>query len=129
MAKALDLPEYKINDTLRVSGHHISVDAPFVQGEENSLLDVLENTDLPNTDAQLIKESLAKEIERALATLTERERDIVKLFFGISCQDMTLEEIGDQFGLTRERVRQIKEKAIRRLRHSSRSKLLKSYLG
>jgi RNA polymerase primary sigma factor len=92
-------------------------------------LDVLENTDLPNTDAQLIKESLAKEIERALATLTERERDIVKLFFGISCQEMTLEEIGDQFGLTRERVRQIKEKAIRRLRHSSRSKLLKSYLG
>ena len=82
LAKALDLPEYKINDTLRVSGHHISVDAPFVQGEENSLLDVLENTDLPNTDAQLIKESLAKEIERALATLTERERDIVKLFFG-----------------------------------------------
>ncbi|HNY43163.1 MAG: RNA polymerase sigma factor RpoD/SigA [Bacteroidota bacterium] len=129
LAKALDLPEYKINDTLRVSGHHISVDAPFVQGEENSLLDVLENTDLPNTDAQLIKESLAKEIERALATLTERERDIVKLFFGISCQEMTLEEIGDQFGLTRERVRQIKEKAIRRLRHSSRSKLLKSYLG
>lgn len=129
LAKALDLPEYKINDTLRVSGRHISVDAPFVQGEENSLLDVLENTDLPNTDAQLIKESLAKEIERALATLTERERDIVKLFFGISCQEMTLEEIGDQFGLTRERVRQIKEKAIRRLRHSSRSKLLKSYLG
>jgi len=129
LAKALDLPEYKINDTLRVSGHHISVDAPFVQGEENSLLDVLENTDLPNTDAQLIKESLAKEIERALATLTERERDIVKLFFGISCQEMTLEEIGDQFSLTRERVRQIKEKAIRRLRHSSRSKLLKSYLG
>ncbi len=129
LAKALDLPEYKINDTLRVSGSHVSVDAPFVQGEENSLLDVLENTDLPNTDAQLIKESLAKEIERALATLTERERDIVKLFFGISCQEMTLEEIGDQFGLTRERVRQIKEKAIRRLRHSSRSKLLKSYLG
>jgi RNA polymerase primary sigma factor len=129
LAKALDLPEDKINDTLRVSGIHISVDAPFVQGEENSLLDVLENTDLPNTDAQLIKESLAKEIERALATLTERERDIVKLFFGISCQEMTLEEIGDQFGLTRERVRQIKEKAIRRLRHSSRSKLLKSYLG
>ena len=129
LAKALDLPEYKINDTLRVSGHHISVDAPFVQGEENSLLDVLENTDLPNTDAQLIKESLAKEIERALATLTERERDIVKLFFGISCQEMTLEEIGDQFGLTRERVRQIKDKAINKLRATSRSKLLKNYLG
>lgn len=129
LAKALDLPEDKVVDTLRVSGRHVSVDAPFVNGEENSLLDVLENSDLPNTDSKLISESLAKEIDRALATLTERERDIVKLFFGISCQDMTLEEIGDKFGLTRERVRQIKEKAIRRLRHSSRSKLLKSYLG
>jgi RNA polymerase primary sigma factor len=129
LAKELDLPEEKIVDTLRVSGRHVSVDAPFVNGEENSLLDVLENSDLPNTDAILINESLAKEIDRALATLTERERDIVKLFFGIACQDMTLEEIGDKFGLTRERLRQIKEKAIRRLRHSSRSKLLKSYLG
>jgi RNA polymerase primary sigma factor len=129
LAKALDLPEDKVADTLRVSGRHVSVDAPFVNGEENSLLDVLENTDLPNTDSKLMDESLSKEIERALATLTERERDIVKLFFGISCQDMTLEEIGDKFGLTRERVRQIKEKAIRRLRHSSRSRLLKSYLG
>jgi RNA polymerase primary sigma factor len=125
----LDLPEDKVIDTLRVSGRHVSVDAPFVNGEENSLFDVLENSDLPNTDSKLISESLAKEIDRALATLTERERDIVKLFFGIACQDMTLEEIGDKFGLTRERVRQIKEKAIRRLRHSSRSKLLKSYLG
>ncbi|MDD2387163.1 MAG: RNA polymerase sigma factor RpoD/SigA [Bacteroidales bacterium] len=129
LAKVLDLPEEKIVDTLRVSGRHVSVDAPFVNGEENSLLDVLENSDLPHTDALLINESLAKEIDRALATLTERERDIVKLFFGIACQDNTLEEIGDKFGLTRERVRQIKEKAIRRLRHSSRSKLLKSYLG
>lgn len=129
LAKVLDLPEEKVVDTLRVSGRHVSVDAPFVNGEENSLLDVLENSDLPHTDALLINESLAKEIDRALATLTERERDIVKLFFGIACQDNTLEEIGDKFGLTRERVRQIKEKAIRRLRHSSRSKLLKSYLG
>ncbi len=129
LAKELDLPEEKVVDTLRVSGRHVSVDAPFVNGEENSLLDVLENSDLPKTDSILINESLAKEIDRALATLTERERDIVKLFFGIACQDMTLEEIGDKFGLTRERVRQIKEKAIRRLRHSSRSKLLKSYLG
>ncbi|PLX06552.1 MAG: RNA polymerase subunit sigma [Marinilabiliales bacterium] len=129
LAKELDLPEEKVVDTLRVSGRHVSVDAPFVNGEENSLLDVLENSDLPHTDSILINESLSKEIDRALATLTERERDIVKLFFGISCQDMTLEEIGDKFGLTRERVRQIKEKAIRRLRHSSRSKLLKSYLG
>src|SRR5690554_6864878 len=102
LAEVLNISADEVNDTLKISGRHVSVDAPFVQGEENSLLDVLENTDLPNTDAQLIKESLAKEIERALATLTERERDIVKLFFGISCQEMTLEEIGDQFGLTRD---------------------------
>jgi RNA polymerase primary sigma factor len=93
------------------------------------LLDVLINNDSPNADRGLINESLSREIERSLATLTERERDIVKLFFGIGCQEMTLEEIGEKFGLTRERVRQIKEKAIRRLRHTSRSKLLKSYLG
>ena len=129
LAKELDIPAEKVSDTLRVSGRHISVDAPFVAGEENSLLDVLENVDLPHTDSILINESLSKEIERALATLTERERDIIRYFFGISCQEMTLEEIGDKFGLTRERVRQIKEKAIRRLRHSTKSKLLKAYLG
>jgi len=129
LADALDLPKEKVADTLRVSGRHVSVDAPFVDGEENSLLDVLPNNDSPNADRALIYESLSKEIERALATLTERERDIIRLFFGISCQEMTLEEIGEKFGLTRERVRQIKEKAIRRLRHTSRSKLLKSYLG
>ena len=112
-----------------VAGRHISVDAPFVEGEDNSLLDVLVNSDSPNADRALINESLSREIERALATLTERESDIIKLFFGIGCQEMTLEEIGERFGLTRERVRQIKEKAIRRLRHTSRSKLLKSYLG
>ena len=119
----------KIADTLRVSGRHVSVDAPFVDGEDNSLLDVLVNSDSPNADRGLVNESLNKEIERALSTLTERERDIVKYFFGIGAQEMTLEEIGEYFGLTRERVRQIKEKAIRRLRHSARSKLLKSYLG
>jgi RNA polymerase primary sigma factor len=129
LAEALDLPKEKVSDTLRVSGRHVSVDAPFVDGEDNSLLDVLVNNDSPNADNSLINESLAREVERALATLTERERDIIKLFFGIACQDMTLEEIGEKFGLTRERVRQIKEKAIRRLRHTSRSKLLKSYLG
>lgn len=129
LADVLDLPKEKVADTLRVSGRHVSVDAPFVDGEENSLLDVLPNNDSPNADRALIYESLSKEIERALATLTERERDIIRLFFGISCQEMTLEEIGEKFGLTRERVRQIKEKAIRRLRHTSRSKLLKSYLG
>jgi RNA polymerase primary sigma factor len=129
LALVLELPRDKVSDTLRISGRHISVDAPFVEGEENSLLDVLVNSDSPNADRQLIKESLAREIDRSLATLTERERDIIRSFFGIGCQEMTLEEIGDQFGLTRERVRQIKEKAIRRLRHTTRSKMLKTFLG
>jgi RNA polymerase primary sigma factor len=129
LAESLELPADKVADTLRVSGRHISVDAPFVEGEDNSLLDVLINNDSPNADRALMMESLAKEIERALATLTERESDIIRMFFGIGCQEMTLEEIGERFGLTRERVRQIKEKAIRRLRHTSRSKLLKTYLG
>ncbi|MCI5706241.1 MAG: sigma-70 family RNA polymerase sigma factor [Odoribacter sp.] len=129
LAESLDLPAEKVADTLRVSGRHISVDAPFVEGEDNSLLDVLVNDDSPVADRTLINESLSTEVERALSTLTERERDIIKLFFGINTQEMTLEEIGEKFGLTRERVRQIKEKAIRRLRHSSRSKLLKTYLG
>ncbi|MEA1877921.1 MAG: RNA polymerase sigma factor RpoD/SigA [Bacteroidota bacterium] len=129
LAIELELPAEKVADTLRVSGRHISVDAPFVEGEANSLLDVLINGDSPNADKELMNESLSREIDRALFTLTDRERDIIILFFGISCQEMTLEEIGEKFGLTRERVRQIKEKAIRRLRHTSRSKLLKTYLG
>ena len=129
LADELDIPVDKITDTMKVSGRHISVDAPFVEGEDNSLLDVLVNDDSPNADRPLIKESLSKEIDRALATLTPRESEIVKMFFGIGCQEMTLEEIGDKFGLTRERVRQIKEKAIRRLRQNSRSKQLKTYLG
>jgi RNA polymerase primary sigma factor len=104
LAESLDLPADKVADTLKVSGRHISVDAPFVDGEDNSLLDVLPNTDSPNADRLLIKESLAREIDRALTTLTERESDIVRLFFGIGCQEMTLEEIGERFGLTRERV-------------------------
>jgi len=107
----------------------LSVDAPFADGEDNSLLDVLVNPDSPNADRGLINESLSTEVDRALETLTERERDIIKYFFGIGTSEMTLEEIGEKFDLTRERVRQIKEKAIRRLRHSARSKLLKSYLG
>ena len=129
LANELELPKEKVTDTLRVAGRHISVDAPFADGEDNSLLDVLVNTDSPNSDRGLINESLATEVDRALETLTERERDIIRYFFGIGCSEMTLEEIGEKFDLTRERVRQIKEKAIRRLRHSSRSKLLKSYLG
>ncbi len=129
LAEILDIPREKISDTLRVSGRHVSVDAPFVEGEDNSLLDVLPNNDSPNADSGLVNESLNKEIDRALSTLTERERDIVKNFFGIGCQEMTLEEIGERFNLTRERVRQIKEKAIRKLRGSARSKLLQTYLG
>lgn len=129
LAIELDMSVDKVMDSLKVSGRHISMDAPFVEGEDNSLLDVLVNDDAPIADRTLINESLQKEIDRALATLTDRESDIIKMFFGLGCQEMTLEEIGDRFQLTRERVRQIKEKAIRRLRQDSRSKLLKSYLG
>ncbi|MBQ5828799.1 MAG: RNA polymerase sigma factor RpoD/SigA [Alistipes sp.] len=129
LANELELPKEKVTDTLRVAGRHISVDAPFADGEDNSLLDVLVNADSPNADRGLINESLATEVERALEILTERERDIIRYFFGIGCSEMTLEEIGEKFDLTRERVRQIKEKAIRKLRQSSRSSLLKSYLG
>jgi RNA polymerase primary sigma factor len=129
LANELDLPVDKVSDTLKVSGRHISVDAPFVEGEDNSLLDVLINEDAPVADRSLMNESLSKEIHRALSTLSVRERDIIKMFFGIGCQEMTLEEIGDKFSLTRERVRQIKEKAIRRLKTSNKNDLLKSYLG
>ena len=129
LALELDIPVEKVIDSLKVSGRHISMDAPFVEGEDNSLLDVLVNDDAPVADQALIDESLQKEIERALSTLTERESEIIKMFYGLGMQEMTLEEIGDKFQLTRERVRQIKEKAIRRLRQDSRSKLLKSYLG
>ncbi|MEA4974734.1 MAG: RNA polymerase sigma factor RpoD/SigA, partial [Paludibacter sp.] len=130
LAEQLDVPVEKIADTMKVSGRHISVDAPFVEGEDNSLLDVMINDDSPNADRVLINESLSKEIERVLAhALSDRERDIVKKFFGLGVPEMTLEEIGDEFGLTRERVRQIKEKAIRKLKPHSRSKLLKSFLG
>ncbi len=115
------MPVEKIADTLKVSGRHISVDAPFVEGEDNSLLDVLTNDDSPMADATLTQESLSKEVH-------EREREILKMFFGIGCQEMTLEEIGAKFDLTRERVRQIKEKAIRRLK-GQKSRLLKTYLG
>ncbi len=123
-----ELPE-KINDSLRASGRHVSVDAPFVEGEENSLLDVMVNTDSPMADAQLVKESLNTEIARALSQLNDREKDIIEMSFGINHQEMTLEEIGERFGLTRERVRQIREKAIRKLRQGSRNSLLRHYLG
>ncbi|CAN5459043.1 RNA polymerase sigma factor RpoD/SigA [soil metagenome] len=130
LSKILEIPQEKISDTMRVSGKHVSMDAPFVQGEDNSLIDVLENVDSPRADSHLMTESLQREIDRSLSTLTEREREVIKLFFGIGMNHgLTLEEIGAKFDLTRERVRQIKEKAIRRLRHKSRSKLLKAYLG
>ena len=125
----VDLPEDKIEDALKVSTRHVSMDAPFSDREENSLLDILPNTDSPDTDFELVMESLRNEINRALLTLNERERHIIEAFFGINQPEMTLEEIGEKFGLTRERVRQIKEKAIRRLRHNTKNKLLRSYLG
>ena len=128
LAEQLDVPVEKIADTMKVSGRHVSVDAPFVDGEDNSLLDVLPNEDSPMADSSLNQESLSKEVNRALEQLNPRERDILKMFFGIGCQEMTLEEIGAKFDLTRQRVRQIKEKAIRRLK-GQKSKLLKSYLG
>ncbi len=123
-----EMPE-KITDSLRASGRHVSVDAPFVEGEENSLLDVMVNNDSPMADKTLVNESLSTEISRALSMLNEREKDIVEMSFGINHQEMTLEEIGERFGLTRERVRQIREKAIRKLRAGSRNSLLRSYLG
>lgn len=129
LAEMIDIPKDKIADTLRVSGRHISVDAPFVEGEDNSLLDVLPNEDSPMADRGLNNESLSTEIERALQILTPREREIIKCFFGIGSQEMTLEEIGENLDLTRERVRQIKEKAIRKLKKPAASVLLKSYLG
>ena len=129
LSEMIDIPQDKISDTLRVSGRHVSVDAPFVEGEDNSLLDVIPNDDSPMADRGLVNESLSTEIERSLQILTAREREIIKSFFGIGCQEMTLEEIGERLDLTRERVRQITEKAIRKLKKPSASKLLKTYLG
>jgi RNA polymerase primary sigma factor len=128
LAAELDLPIEKVVETMKINTRSVSVDAPFADGEDNSLLDVLPNNDSPMADSTLNQESLSKEIARVLEQLTPRERDIIKMFFGIGCQEMTLEEIGAKFNLTRERVRQIKEKAIRRLK-GQKSKLLKAYLG
>ncbi len=130
LAAVLEITAAEVVDTLKISGRHVSMDAPFVQGEENSLLDVLENDGEDKPDSGLISDSLRKEVQRALSTLTQREADVITLYFGLNGEHaMTLEEIGEKFNLTRERVRQIKEKAIRRLRHTSRSKALKTYLG
>ena len=130
LASELEMEVRDVTETLKISSRHISMDAPFAQGEENSLLDVIENDELPTPDYTLMLESLKSEINHALATLSERESEVIKLYFGLTKEhSLTLEEIGERFNLTRERVRQIKEKAIRRLRHASRSKNLRSYLG
>lgn len=130
LARELNMEVSDIADALHASGKHISMDAPFIKGEENSLLDIIHNHEEPSPDQSLMKESLKVEIERALSSLSEREAEVIKLYFGLDNEhSCTLEEIGERFNLTRERVRQIKEKAIRRLRHASRSKNLKNYLG
>lgn len=129
VAKVLDLPEDKIAGTLELSGKHLSVDAPFQEGEDNSLLDVLQNSDIADTDTKLIDESLTKEIERTLNTLPEKESNVIRAFYGIGRKQMSLEEIGESIGISRERTRQIKEKAIKHLRQKSKNKLLRMYLG
>ncbi|EPR74751.1 MULTISPECIES: sigma-70 family RNA polymerase sigma factor [Winogradskyella] len=130
IAKELDMTINDVKESMKNSGRHVSMDAPLVEGEDSNLYDVLRSGESPNPDRDLLHESLRTEIERALETLTPREADVVRLYFGLGNQHpMTLEEIGETFELTRERVRQIKEKAIRRLKHTSRSKILKTYLG
>ncbi len=129
IAEKIDLPQEKIDEAMNINGHHISVDAPFVEGEDNSLLDVMTNNNAPLADNELVEESLRSEIQNALNALNERERNVVEAAYGINQHELTLEEIGSKFGLTRERVRQIKEKAIRKLRNSKANKFLKTYLG
>ena len=129
ISEQTDIPQEKVDEAIMVNSRHVSVDAPFVDGEDNSLLDVLVNDDAPMADRQLVMESLRSEIATVLKMLNERERNVITAFYGIGQPEMTLDEIGNKFGLTRERVRQIKEKAIRRLRNSTNNKLLKSYLG
>ena len=130
IAKELDMTISDVKESMKNSGRHVSMDAPLVEGEDSNLYDVLRSGESPNPDKDLLHESLRTEIERALETLTPREADVIRLYFGLGNQHpMTLEEIGETFDLTRERVRQIKEKAIRRLKHTSRSKKLKTYLG
>jgi RNA polymerase primary sigma factor len=130
LAEELDMSLFEVADTLKISGRHLSMDAPFAQGEDNRLLDVIQDERTPLPDNDLLKESLSREVERALSTLSDREAEVIRLYFGLGREhSLTLEEIGEKFNLTRERVRQIKEKAIRRLRHASRSKALRAYLG
>lgn len=129
IAERIDIPEDKVIDAMKANGKHVSVDAPFSDGDDNSLIDVLPDSDIPMADNELVMESLKKEIADALHTLNERERNVIECFYGINQPEMTLEEIGDRYGLTRERVRQIREKALRKLRKNTKNKQLKSYLG
>jgi len=130
IAEMMEVPEYKIDKAMKITTKYVSVDAPIAQDDDTKFLDVFMNDETPNTDSTLMRESLNKEIQRSLATLTDKERDVINLYYGIGMNHgLTLEEIGAKFDLTRERARQIKEKAIRRLKHTSRSKLLKAYLG
>ncbi len=130
LAEVLDMSLYEVADTLKISGRHLSMDAPFSQGEDNRLLDVVQDDRQPAPDHKLMEESLKEEVQRSLESLSEREGEVIRLYFGLQREhSLTLEEIGEKFNLTRERVRQIKEKAIRRLRHTTRSKALRAYLG
>ena len=129
ISEQIDLPEEKVDEAIQANTRHVSVDAPFIDGEDNSLLDILVNNDAPMADRQLLIESLREEIKHLLKTLNDRERCVITAFYGIGQSEMTLEEIGNKYGLTRERVRQIKEKAIRRLRNNTKNKILKAYLG
>jgi len=130
LAEQLEMSIAEISETIKISGRHLSVDAPFVQGEDNRLLDILPNDQQPPPDSELMRESLRVEVQQVLNTLSEREAEVIRLYFGLDDQQaLTLEEIGEKFNLTRERVRQIKEKAIRRRRHASRSQALRTYLG
>ena len=130
LAEELDMPLFEVSDTLKISGRHLSMDAPFAQGEDNCLLDLIQDQLQPSPDHQLMEESLKVEVRRTLNTLTEREAQVIRLYFGLDQEhSLTLEEVGEKFNLTRERIRQIKEKAIHRLRLASRSKALRVYLG
>jgi RNA polymerase primary sigma factor len=130
IAGLLEISENEVKESMRNAGRHVSMDAPLVQDEDNNMYDVLRSDEGPTPETELLYESLRKEIERAVSTLTAREADVVRLYFGLGGEHpLTLEEIGERFDLTRERVRQIKEKAIRRLKQTSRSKILKTYLG
>ena len=129
LMQLVDLPQDKIDEALNAHTCHVSMDAPFADGEDSSLIDVMEDTNSPMADRELVRESLRAEIENALKTLSNKERSVIEALYGINSPEMTMEEVGEKYGLSRERVRQIKEKAIRRLRNNTNNTMLKSYLG